>query len=127
MLPNITRIPPLHVGIAKRFLKHVHTGFNHDNILVRFLFQITMHTDSRIGQNIRYLAYKWGFYIKDLVKLTCTDIISRVCDEWKDRMTEDNFRVAEQVKDLVYVRDGMDEWLLEKGEINDIINYLCTY
>ncbi len=82
--------------------------------------------DSRIGQNIIYLVYKWGFYIKDLVKLTCTNIISRVCDEWKDQMTEDNVRVAEQVKELVNVRDGMDEWLLEKGEINDIINYPCT-
>ncbi len=41
-------------------------------------------------------------------------------------MTEDNVRMPEQVKEFVYVRDGMDEWLLEKGEINDIINYLCT-
>ncbi len=60
-----------------------------------------MYTDSRIGQNIRYLAYKCGFCIKDLFKLTCIDIISRVCDEWKDRMTEDNVRVAGQVKELV--------------------------
>ncbi len=36
-----------------------------------------------------------------------------------------NVRVAEQVKELVHVRDGMDEWLLERGKINDIINYLC--
>ncbi len=41
-------------------------------------------------------------------------------------MTADNVRVAEQVKELLYVRDWMDEWLSEKGEINDIINYLCT-
>ncbi len=74
-----------------------------------------MYTDSRIGHNIRYLAYKCGFYIKDLVKLTCTNIISSICDESKDRMTDDNVRVAEQVKELVYVRDGMDEWLLERG------------
>ncbi len=85
-----------------------------------------MYTDSGIGQNIRYFAYKCGFYIKDLVKLTCTDIIRRVCDEWKNRMTEDNVRVAEQVQELVYVRNGMEECLLEKGEINDIINYLYT-
>ncbi len=64
-----------------------------------------MYTDSRIGQNIRYLAYKCEFYIKDLIQLTCTDIISRVCDEWKDQMTDDNVRIAEQVKELVYVRD----------------------
>ncbi len=76
-----------------------------------------MYTYSRIGQNIRHLAYKYGFYIKDLVKLTFTDIISRVCDEWKDRMTEYNVNVAEQVKELVYVRDGMKEWLLEREEI----------
>ncbi len=57
-----------------------------------------MYTDSRIGQNIRYLAYKCGLYITDFVNHTFTDIISRVCDEWKDRMTEDNVRVAEQVK-----------------------------
>ncbi len=74
-----------------------------------------MYTDSRIGENIIYLAYKCGFYIKDLVKLTCTNIISSICDESKDRMTEDNIRIAEQVKELVYVRDGMDEWLLERG------------
>ncbi len=61
-----------------------------------------MYTNSRIGQNIRYLVYKCWFYIKD------------------------NVRVAEQVKELVYIRDGMDEWLLERGEINDIINYLST-
>ncbi len=85
-----------------------------------------MYTNCGIGQNIRYLAYKCGFYFKNLVNLTCTDIISRVCDEWKDRITEDNVRVAEQVKELVYVRYGMEEWLLEKGEINDIINNLCT-
>ncbi len=109
LLPHITGIPPLDVSIAKRFVKHVHLGFNHDNSLVIFIFQNTMDTDSRIGQNIKYLAHKCGFYIKDLVKLTCTGIISRVCGEWKDRMTEDNVRVAEQVKELVYVRDGMDD------------------
>ncbi len=101
----------LDVELAKRVLKHLHIGFNHDNSLVRFIFQNTMYTDSRIGQNIRYLAYKYGYYIKDLVKLTCTDIINRVCYEWKDRMTEDNVRVAEQVKELVCVRYRMDEWL----------------
>ncbi len=35
LLPHITGIPALDVGIAKRFLKHVHTGFNHDNSLVK--------------------------------------------------------------------------------------------
>ncbi len=52
-------------------------------------------------KNIRYLAYTCRFYIKDLVKLTCIDIISKVCDEWKDRMTADNLGLAEQVKELV--------------------------
>ncbi len=51
-----------------------------------------MNSDSRIRQNIRYLAYECGFYIKDLTKLTCTDIISRICAERKDRMTGDNVR-----------------------------------
>ncbi len=37
LLPHITRIPPLDVGIAKRFLKLVHTGY--DNSLVRFIFK----------------------------------------------------------------------------------------
>ncbi len=113
LLPHIIGIPPLDVGIAKRFLKHVHTCFNHDNSLFRFIFQNSMSTDSRIGQHIRYLAYKCGFYIKDLVMLICTDIISRVCDEWKYWMTEDNVRGAEQVKILVYIGYGMDKLLLE--------------
>ncbi len=68
------------------------------------------------------MAYKCGFYIEDLVKLTCSDNISRECDEWKDWMRKDTVWLAEQVKAWVYVRDGMDEWLIERGEINDIIN-----
>ncbi len=71
LLPHI---PLLDAGIAKRYLNHVHTGFNHDNSLVRFVFQNTMYTDSRIGQHIRYLAYKCIFYISDLTKLVCTPI-----------------------------------------------------
>ncbi len=41
-------------------------------------------------------------------------------------MKEENVKVAEQVKELVYVRDRIDVSLLERGEINDIIYYLCT-
>ncbi len=51
------------------------------NSLVKFIFQNTMNTDSTIGQSIRYMAYKCGFYITDSVEFTYTDIISRVCDE----------------------------------------------
>ncbi len=53
LLPYISGIPPLDVCLAKRFLKHVHTGFDH-NSLVRFVFQNSMYSDFRIGQNIRY-------------------------------------------------------------------------
>ncbi len=49
-----------------------------------------MCADSRIGQNIRYFAYKCGFYIQDLIKLTCTDIINRVYDEKKACVKEEN-------------------------------------
>ncbi len=41
LLPHITGIPPLDIGIAKRFLKHVHTIFNYHNSLVRFIFHIS--------------------------------------------------------------------------------------
>ncbi len=38
-----------------------------------------MYNDCRIGK----ISDKCGFYIQDLIKLTCTDIINRVYDEWK--------------------------------------------
>ncbi len=85
-----------------------------------------MYTDFRIGHNIRYLAYKFGFYIQDLIKLTCTDIINRVYDEWKPGINAENVRIAVQVKEVLVIRDQMDERLLERGKINDIINYRCT-
>ncbi len=62
-----------------------------------------MFTDSRIEQNIRYLSYKCGFYIQDLIKLTCNDIINGA------RMKEENVRVAQQVDKLVFVRQV--EWM----------------
>ncbi len=85
-----------------------------------------MYTDSRIGHNIRYLAYKCGFYIQDLIKLTCTDIINRVYDEWKVCVKEENVRIAKQVKELIFVGDRMDELLLERAEINDLIKIISV-
>ncbi len=51
-----------------------------------------MYVDSRIGHNIIYLAYKRGFYTQDVIKLTCTDIINRVYDEWKSSLRERGIR-----------------------------------
>ncbi len=34
--------------------------------------------------------------------------------------------VAEQVKELVYVRDRLDRWLLEREEINGIIIFVLS-
>ncbi len=51
-----------------------------------------MYTDSRIGQNIRNLAYTCGFYIQDLIKLTCTDTINRVYSLLTEYMMNGNFK-----------------------------------
>ncbi len=53
------------------------------------------------------------FYIRDLIKPTCIDIINKLNDKWN--ACAKNIRAAEEVKELVYVRDRMDEWLLERG------------
>ncbi len=62
------------------------------------------------------MAYKCGFYIQDSIKLTCVDIINRVYDKWKACVKEENVKIAVKVKELVYVRDRIDEWLLERGK-----------
>ena len=41
-------------------------------------------------------------------------------------MEEKNARVGEQIKELVYVRDRIDEWLFQMGEINHIIFVLSN-
>ncbi len=46
LLPHISGIPPLDVYIAKNFLEHAQSGFNHCNILIRFVFQDTMYTEN---------------------------------------------------------------------------------
>ncbi len=102
--------------IIRDYKKHLQAGFNGDNSLVSYYISNSVYTDSRIGRNIRYLAYKCLFDIQDLIKLTYTDFINRVYDEWEACVKVENVRVAEQGKELVYVRNRIDECLLEKGK-----------
>ncbi len=43
LLPYISGIPPLDICLGMRCLKHVHTGFNHDNSLAKFVFQNSIY------------------------------------------------------------------------------------
>ena len=47
--------------------------------------------------------------------------------KWKKGVMEDDVRVCEQIIEMCELRDTciMNPWLLERNEIEDIIEYLC--
>ncbi len=46
------------------------------------------------------MEYKCGCYIQDLSKLTCTDIINRVYDQWKAHVKEENVSIRQTSKGI---------------------------
>ncbi len=44
------------------------------------------------------MANKFQFYIQDMSKVICTDVIKRIYVEWNASLKDENIRVAEEMK-----------------------------
>jgi len=126
-IPHLSQTFPIGVIISKRFIKHFISGFQNDNNTVQFIFQNSINARSRLGSNIRYVCEEYGLDVYKIGHLEFSDVCNRMIGEWKKGVMEDDVRVCEQIIEMCELRDTciMNPWLLERNEIEDIIEYLC--
>lgn len=125
LLPHISGLFPSKVMFCKRFLKHFLSGFNNQNEVVKTVFRSSMLNLSRLGKNFRHVCFEydidvWNTDFNSMNASRCT------VGKWEANVIDENVRVGMQIKELCVMRGSMNEWLLDKSEMSDIIDHLCT-
>ena len=118
LLPHIADVLPPELWFAKRMISFVKNALNSLNTIVSYVVGMSQFgSHSVLGCNIRYLYSKFD--------MSCNEVMK----SWNHICLEDfdNKRVAEQIKELVYVRNRCHYGLgvLSKEECNTLIDFLC--
>ena len=54
------------------------------------------------------------------------DIYNLITDNWKNNFMEEDIRISEQILELIEKRDSLEPWILNRGEIQNVIDMLAT-
>ena len=128
LLPTITNMIPIDVLVDIRFCKHLLSGLNHDNSVVRFLFNLCTGLDhSVMARNYRHICWKYDFNQK-LFMNSSSNVISKIVkDKYYASVLESDKCIGVQIQELIYFRDSLcEDFHLSHQEICDIIEYLAT-
>jgi hypothetical protein len=128
LVPHIAKSLPVKFVMCKRFSKHFLAGINHKNKSVCAVFRSSMYYSSRLSNNFRFIAQicKIGFWkMAKMQKGACVNTIEKV---FECSSQESDIRVAAQIRELCIKRDCnlLDEWVLDRCDINFILSELCT-
>ena len=117
LLPHLAGVLPPELDFAKRTISFIRLLLNSNNKVVKMITGMGLcGPHSIIGQNYRFLSYKYDMNVKNVIKF------------WNNRCQEQTeiIRVSEQIKELCNMRDTYQEYLLSRDEIKSIITTLCT-
>jgi hypothetical protein len=129
LLSHISDLPPCDVIFQKRFMSHFMLGYHNNNSIVQNIFKGSLFGHSRLSRNYRYVVN----LIKDS-QGECSNILSHshgsvkslINNVWFSKCLSEDIRKAIQIKELCLDRDDLSDGFLERQEINDILQYLCT-
>ncbi len=51
---------------------------------------------------------------------------NKIIGKWSEGVSDEDKRVGMQVLELCIERDSLNEWMFDREEIFDIINFLCV-
>ena len=121
LLPHIANVLPPELWFVKRMIAFVKNALNSPNNVVAYIAGMSQFgSHSVMGCNIRFLQSEFDMNFKEVLYTwnhTCLNDV-------------ENKRVAEQVRELINVRDRCHfsgDWVLSKEECNLIINFLCMH
>ena len=117
LLPHLAGIMPPELFFEKRAISFIKLLLNSNNSVVNMITGMGLYgSHSIIGQNFKYLNVKY-----DLSKNNVTKSWDRTCQSQTNKI-----RLSEQIKELCYLRDRVQNHLLDRAEIKNLIDILCT-
>ena len=126
LLPHVAECVPPNVFMPQRFINFFYAGLYCKNDVVRNIFKMSMLSDSRIGNNVRYILSKIGYSVNDIYTLSPAQITKNVLHDWARNVPESDIAKGYQIRELVYKRDSLSKWLLNTHECQMLINVLST-
>ena len=117
LLPHIAGVMPPELSLAKRSIKFITKLIKSDNMTVKTITGMGLYSQhSFVGKNFRHLSAKYEMDTNNILKAwdsTC-------------RTQVDVIRISEQIKELCFMRDSYQPFLLNKSQLRDLVNYTCT-
>ena len=117
LLPHIAGVMPPELSLAKRSVKFITKLIKSDNMTVKTITGMGLYSQhSFVGKNFRHLSAKYEMDTNNILKAwdsTC-------------RTQVDVIRISEQIKELCFMRDSYQPFLLNKSQLRDLVNYTCT-
>jgi hypothetical protein len=128
LLPHISKQLPVNYLMYKRFSKFFLKGLQHKNKSVNGVFRSSMFYSSRLSNNFRYIASHCNKGISTFCKMSVIDCLKTIDETFELSSHDGIIRVAQQIRELCFKRDcrTIDEWVLDKNEIIEILSMLCT-
>ena len=129
LLYHICKYLPPEIDFYKRFVKYYFNAVKSDNKLISHIFRSAMTNDSMLGSNIRFILHKFNVNVNsvlnDVVNIQAY-LVKKIVDDYKNLHNECDKRVGEHILDLIGHWDSLEIWLLNKKELQDVIDMLAT-
>ena len=128
LLYNVCKLNSPKVLFLTRFMRYFLTNVASSNSVVKYIFQSATRENSRLGNNLRYILHKVNLNVRDMTinEWNYNDIYNLITDNWKNNFMEEDIRISEQILDLIEKRDSLEPWILNRGEIQNVIDMLAT-
>ena len=126
-LPLISDTYPIELISYSRFLNFYKTLLNSDNSIVRNSARMSKFVpNSSMGRNLNYVLYKCNLDVADLLQMTGKQFKDVFMYHWNVKLNENDCQVSSVIKDVIYIRDGYYDNILDIVECDIIINNLST-
>ena len=128
LLPHVAESLPINYIMYKRFCKHFISGINHKNKSVCSVFRSSLYHSSRLSNNFRLIAKICKVGIPTMARMPVGTGLRMIDEVFELSSQESDVRVAAQIKELCIKRDScsINEWVIDKNDINAILSVLCT-
>jgi PHP family Zn ribbon phosphoesterase len=126
LLPHVIQSPPLPVILHQRFINFFYSGLCSKNNLVRFMFNNAICHNTRIGANLNIIMNSMSLCSCYVHNLKPDLLCKSISNKWWTTCTEDDLRVASQIREIVFMRDSPFDMFLNRDECKDLLYHLCT-
>ena len=112
--------------MEKRCVNFLWNLFNSDNVLFSRIIKYSIHnSDTTIGENVRYFMYKYKIVYDDWFN-DLSNIFNTIDSHFQNTTQLDDICLAGAIRDLCEARDSGIVQCVDRNQICNMIDLLCT-